>query len=494
MPADPACAQSAGPLGLRLRINGVQAAVVFPLPVDSFNFGVDAPAAMAGRLTRIEVSLVGVGLTNLFAWLGRVVENWPLPRPLRRVLRCYRQQRINRRLRLSQVVADDEVIFDFKYQPALVPRLRKLAAPKGVNLVGWFRGELGIGESVRCMAKACDAAGLAANLIELKLNCLGRNGDTSYAGRLQEANPFPVNIFHLDPPVGQDIDAHHGRAFRADHYNIAYWAWELPEFPDAWVDRHRFFDEIWCPSEFARAAIAAKLPKPVLAMPHAIEFPVPQGDFRPKFRLPARMFLFLFVYDLNSTQERKNPRAVIAAFRKAFPIGGPVGLVVKTHNPDRHSATFAELESDLEGLENTFLICETLPRTAVYELQQACDCFVSLHRAEGFGLNVAEAMFLGKPVITTDWSGTAEFVNVTNGCPVNYRLLTLDRNYGPYPCGQTWADPDVDQAAHWMRSLVDDAAFRESLGKRAAADIRRNFSPKTIGRRYQRRLEAFSLW
>jgi GT2 family glycosyltransferase/glycosyltransferase involved in cell wall biosynthesis len=494
VPVDPACAQSAGRLGLKLRINGVQSVVAYPLPEDNFNLGVDAPAAVAGRPTRIEVTLLGVGLTNFLAWLGRIVENWPLPRPLRRIFRCYRQQRINHRLRISQVVADDEVIFDFKYQPALVPRLRKMAAPQGVNLIGWFRGELGIGESVRCMAKACDAAGLATSLIELKLGCLNRNGDTSYAGRLQEANPFPVNIFHLDPPVAQDIDHHHGRAFRADHYNIAYWAWELPEFPDAWVDRHRFFDEIWCPSEFARASIAAKLPKPVLAMPHAIEFPVPQGDYRPKFRLPARIFLFLFVYDLNSTQERKNPRAAIAAFRKAFPIGGPVGLVVKTHNPDRHSAAFAELESELAGLENTFLICETLPRTAVYELLQACDCFVSLHRAEGFGLSVAEAMFLGKPVITTDWSGTAEFVNVTNGCPVNYRLLTLDRNYGPYLRGQTWADPDIDQAAHWMRSLADDAAFRESLGKRAAADIRRNFSPKTIGRRYQRRLESFSLW
>ena len=493
-PPDPAWPKSVGPLGLRLRINGVQAALFFPLPEGNFNLGVDAPAAVAGRPTRVEVNLVGVGWSNFLAWFGRVVNGWPLPRRFHRWLWIYRQQRLNRRLRLAQVVADDEVVFDFKHQPPLAPRLRKLAAPQGVNLVGWFRGELGIGESVRCMTKACDAVGLATNLVELKLNCLNRNADATYASRLQEANPYPVNIFHLDPPVSQDIDHHHGRAFRADRYNIGYWAWELPEFPDSWVDRHRFFDEIWCPSEFTRAAIAAKLPKPVLAMPHAIDFPVPQGDFRKKFGLPARRFLFLFVYDLNSTQERKNPRAVIAAFRKAFPIGGPVGLVVKTHNPDRHSTAFAELQSELKGLPDTCLICETLPRTAVYELQQACDCFVSLHRAEGFGLTVAEAMFLGKPVITTDWSGTAEFVNVTNGCPVNYRLLTLDRNYGPYARGQTWADPDVDQAAHWMRSLVDDNSFRESLGKRAAADIRRNFSPKTIGRRYQRRLEAFSLW
>jgi GT2 family glycosyltransferase/glycosyltransferase involved in cell wall biosynthesis len=494
LPADPARLESAGPLGLRIRINGVQTAEVFPLPEDFFNFGVDAPAARPDRSTRVEVKLLGVGWTNFFAWLGRVIANWPLPRRWRDAAGAYRGQKLNRRLRISQVVADDEVIFDFKFQPALAPQLRKFRAPAGVNLIGWFRGELGIGESVRCMAKACDAIGLPTALVELKLNCLNENADSTFAARLQTANPYPVNIFHLDPPVAQDIDHHHGPAFRADHYNIAYWAWELPEFPDGWVSKHSYFDEIWCPSEFARAAIAAKLPKPVLTMPHAISFPVPQGDFRPKFGLPDHSFLFLFVYDLNSTQERKNPRAVIAAYRKAFPSGGSVALVIKTHNTDRNSDAFAELQAELAGLPNTHLICETLSRTAVYELLQVCDCFVSLHRAEGFGLSVAEAMFLGKPVIATDWSGTAEFVNAANGCPVNYSLVTLDRTHGPYSQGQTWADPDIDHAADWMQRLVDDSALRERLGAQAAADIRQRFSPEAIGSRYRRRLESFSLW
>ena len=494
LPADPARPAAAGALGLRLRINGVQTIDFFPLPEDNFNLGVDAPAARPDRPTRVELKLVGVGWTNFLAWLGRMVAGWPLPRRWREAVRPYRWQELNRRLRISQVVADDEVIFDFKFQPALVPGLRKLRAPAGVNLVGWFRGELGLGESVRCMAKACDAVGLPAALVELKLNCLNDNADTTYAARLQAANPYPVNIFHLDPPVAQDIDHHHGPAFRANHYNIAYWAWELPEFPDGWVGKHSYFDEIWCPSEFTRAAIAAKLPKPVLTMPHAISFPVPQGDCRPKFGLPDHTFLFLFVYDLNSTQERKNPRAAIAAYRKAFPAGGSVGLVIKTHNADRNTVAFAELQAELAGLPNTHLICETLSRTAVYELQQACDCFVSLHRAEGFGLSVAEAMFLGKPVIATDWSATAEFVNAANGCPVNCRLVTLDRTHGPYSQGQTWADPDIDQAADWMQRLVEDSALRERLGAQAAADIRQRFSPEAIGRRYQRRLEPFSLW
>jgi glycosyltransferase involved in cell wall biosynthesis len=392
------------------------------------------------------------------------------------------------------VVADDELIFDFKNQPALVPKLRRLGRPGGVNVIGWFRSELGIGESARCMAKACDAAGLPAALVELKLNCLNPANDDTFTARLQATNPHPVNIFHLDPPVAQDIDHHHGPAFRRDKYNIAYWAWELPEFPDAWVRQCEFFDEIWCPSDFVRESIAAKVPLPVLAMPHAIDFRVPQGDFRPKFGLPPAQFLFLFVYDLNSTQERKNPRAVIAAFRKAFPGSGPAGLVIKTHNPAINPVAFADLQAQLAGLPNVHLISDTLPRTAVYELQQACDCFTSLHRAEGFGLNVAEAMFLGKPVIATAWSGTAEFVNSTNGCPVNYRLETLEQDHGPYARGQVWADPDIEHAAHWMRRLVEDDALRARIAAQGAADIRRRFAPSVIGRRYVRRLEAFGLW
>ncbi|MFA5058939.1 MAG: glycosyltransferase family 4 protein, partial [Opitutaceae bacterium] len=326
------------------------------------------------------------------------------------------------------------------------------------------------------------------------LHCLNQAADDSFAGRLQPDNPHPVNVFHLDALQSEEIDHHHGPRFRSGKYNIAYWAWELPEFPDGWVSAHRFFDEIWCPSEFTRTAIAAKVPKPVLAMPHAIDFPVPRGNFRAKFGLPERTFLFLFVYDLNSTQARKNPGAVIAAFRKAFAGAGHVGLVIKTHNPDRHAAAFAELRAELSTLPNTRLISDTLSRTAIIELQQACDCFVSLHRAEGFGLNLAEAMFLGKPVIATDWSGTAEFVNAANGFPVNYRLVTLDRDQGPYARGQVWAEADVEQAAHWMRRVVEDDPLRERLGTQAAADIRRHFSPAVIGRRYRQRLDAFTLW
>jgi glycosyltransferase involved in cell wall biosynthesis len=125
-------------------------------------------------------------------------------------------------------------------------------------------------------------------------------------------------------------------------------------------------------------------------------------------------------------------------------------------------------------------------------LEAACNCFVSLHRSEGYGLAVAESMYLGKPVIATNWSATAEYVTADNGCPVRVKLITLDQNHGPYAKGSTWADPDPDHAAEYMRALFDDRGLAAELGARAKDTIEARFSPHVIGARYRRRLECIA--
>jgi len=232
----------------------------------------------------------------------------------------------------------------------------------------------------------------------------------------------------------------------------------------------------------------------VLTMPHAISFARPAGDFRAEFGLPADRFLFLFLYDLNSYSERKNPAAVLEAFRRSGLAGQGAALVIKVQNTAGNPADFEKLRAAAAALPGTTLLTRTLTRTEVYELEMACDCFVSLHRSEGFGLAVAESMYLGKPVISTDWSGTAEFVTAANGCPVRCATVTLDRNHGPYAKGQVWAEPDIDHAAWWMRSLVQDRSLGARLGAAARATIEEQFSPAAIGARYRRRLEAIAGW
>jgi len=487
LPAEASDPTSQGPVGLRATLDTREVFSSSDLKCDAFEFSIPEPGSGGTAAHELRLEVLGVAGGNLLAWLGRLTGL--------DALQPWRAQRRNRRLRLKRVEADGEIVFDFgnRASPWNGAYIRRFLRT-GLNVAGFFRADLGVGESARCMARAADAAGLPAALVNLRLHCKNPQGDLTFASRLQEDNPHPVNVFHLDAPGTRDIDHHHGKAFRAGKYNVGYWAWELPDFPDAWVPYSACVDEIWAPSRFTAEAIARKVPVPVLSMPHAISFERPQGDFRAKFGLPADKVLFLFLYDLNSYSERKNPAGALEAFRRSGLAGKNAALVIKVHNADANPADFARLQAVASGLPGTVLINRTMSRREVYELEQSCDCFVSLHRSEGFGLAIAESMYLGKPVISTDWSGSAEIVNADNGCPVRCSLVTLDRNHGPYAKGQIWADPDLDRAADWMRRLAADDTLRRRLGSAGRATIEAKFSPAAIGALYRQRLETIAIW
>ncbi|HKB58398.1 MAG TPA: glycosyltransferase family 4 protein [Lacunisphaera sp.] len=487
LPPSPADPTSAGEIGLRVALDGRELAARAALATGPFRFDLALPAGDTTSGHTLALQITGVGWSNLLAWLGRIsgAAAW----------QPWRGQARNRRLRIARVEADGEVLFDFSnraapWNAAFTRRFLKL----GLNVTGYFRADLGIGESARCMARAAEAAGLPLALVNFKLPCKNPQSDDTFAAQLQPDNPYPVNVFHIDPPGMRDIDHHHGADFCRGKYNIGYWAWELPDFPDAWIHFADYCHEAWAPSRFAAEAIAQKVPVPVLVMPHAISFARPAGDFRRKFGLPADKYLFLFLYDLNSYSERKNPGAVLEAFRRSGLANSGAALVIKVHNVTGNPADFERLRTAAAELPGTTLITRTLTRTEIYELESACDCFVSLHRSEGFGLAVAESMYLGKPVISTDWSGTAEYVHPGNGCPVRCTLVTLERNHGPYARGQTWAAADIEHAAWWMQELARDPALGRKLGAAARATIEENFSPLVIGTRYRRRLESIAGW
>jgi glycosyltransferase involved in cell wall biosynthesis len=364
-----------------------------------------------------------------------------------------------------------------------------------MNVVGFLTADLGIGESARCMVRAADAAGIPVALVPLKLNCRNRMGDLTFAGRLQETNPHGANIIHLDPPVARDIDHHHGPDFRRNKFNIGYFAWELPDFPDSWTSSFDYFDEIWCPSNFVTEAVSLKAPFSVITMPHAVGFTRSAASremLRSQFRLPPDRFLFLCLFDLNSYTARKNPRAAIEAFRKSGLAGTKASLVIKVHNAEANQEDFAALNEAVRDIAGTVIISHTLSRTDVYALESACDCFVSLHRSEGFGFAVAECMYLGKPVIATGWSATAEYLDCHNGYPVDYSVVKLTENHGPYMKGSSWADPDVDNAAAIMAQVIGDTNEASRKGAAARHTIEQRFSPAVIGARYKRRLEVIS--
>ncbi|MFH1067124.1 MAG: glycosyltransferase family 4 protein [bacterium] len=444
----------------------------------------------------LQFKLTRVGFANFMAWLGKISERWPLPQDVWEKLQKFRLGFFqHRKLRFESISIDDEEAIHFrqrfvKLPPAIISKIWSC----GLNIIGFFSDQTGIGESARCAARAAEAADISTALIQLKVAAMQREVDDSYSARLQENNPHPINVFHLLPIQAREIDSLHGHHVRLEKYNIAYWAWELMKFPEDWSAYHRYFDEIWCPSRFTAEAIARAVPLPVLTMPHAVSFSVPQGNFRAKFGLPEHQYLFLFIYDLNSLQVRKNPQAVMRAFQNAFSNGNEAALAIKVQGAKNNPDDFAKLQEAARQTPNCFILSKTLPRHEVYELEQACDCFVSLHRSEGFGLAVAEAMYLGKPVISTDWSATAEFVNAGNGCPVKYQLAEIEKNVDVYAKGEQWAEADVEHAAHYMKRLVADPSWGKNLGARGAEDVRRMFSPQAVGALYRQRLESMFYW
>jgi glycosyltransferase involved in cell wall biosynthesis len=472
----------------------VPVAKISPTGSQPWEVSFELPPGQASEGTVITFKLHGVAYTNFLAWVGRLTESWPLAEGLQR----FRAQNKNRQLRVQTIHADGELVFNFadRHAPYSATFARKHAR-LGINVVGFLMADLGVGESARCMLRAADAAHIPAAAVPLKLPCKARQGDRTYAAFVQDTNPHAVNIFHLDPPAAHDIDTHHGKNFRRNKYNIGYWAWELPEFPDTWLAAFDHFDEIWCPSEFVRTSIAAKSPVAVTTMPHAISFERPTGTVtyvRGKFKLPLDKYLFLFIYDLNSYSERKNPRAVIAAFRETGLAGRGATLVIKVHGAAGNEADLAALRTSVADLPGVVLLTESFSRSEIYALISACDCFVSLHRSEGYGLALAESMFLGKPVIATDWSATTEFLDSSNGCPVRCKLVALETSHGPYSKGQIWAEPDINHAAEWMQRLFTERAFGHRLGQAARARIEQRFSAAAIGARYRQRLEAIASW
>jgi glycosyltransferase involved in cell wall biosynthesis len=458
--------------------------------------------ALPPRPDKLETFRVGFRLRNVklaeaLAGIAQRLQAVPMPLAFWQRMRDWQYRNVQHRsLRLLSVSIDGDVVVDFREQSAAPgPALKKASRP-GLNIVGHLMSEDSVGHSARGSVQAADAAGLSTCLLDLRIPLITPQTDETLKARLSGELKYPVSLYHIFVREPEDIAQYHGAGWMDGRYNIAYWPWETLDFPEAWVRYARHFNEIWTPSRFANEAIQMRVPVPVLTMPHVVELTVPPGqeNFRKSLGLPDNLFLFLFVFDMNSLVGRKNPAAVVEAFRRVVAKNPATGLVLKTQNGWRNAADLARLQDELAGLPNVTLIDRTMPRHELIALMDCCDAFVSLHHAEGFGLGVAEAMYLGKAVVSTDWSATAEYVTPRNGFPVRYRLVTLEERINVFARGTQWAEPDVEHAASCMAKLAADPALGAALGTQAAQDIRERFSAAAIGRRYAQRLESILFW
>ncbi len=363
------------------------------------------------------------------------------------------------------------------------PRLavpEKLERP-GINLVGYLEAETGMGEAARSLARAFATTGVPTSLHAVDVNVLARRGDATFAGAESDF-PYDVNLFVVNAEQVPSVRDHLGLEVFAGRYNVGFWLWELETFPaDLWYGAFDVLHEVWTPSTFCVDAISAVSPVPVRRVPLAVEPPAEPPYGRAHFGLDDDAFVFLYTFNFLSYFERKNPLGLIDAFRRAFTPDDAAVLVLKTSQSDFAPEALDAIRRRIEGLK-VELIDGYASRAEISALTSASDAYVSLHRSEGFGLTLAEAMVRGKPVIATPYSGNADFFDLNTGYPVRYALVEIERDEGPYRAGARWAEPDLDHAAQLMRALYERRGEPDPVAERGRDAVRRGLSVEAVGR------------
>jgi glycosyltransferase involved in cell wall biosynthesis len=375
--------------------------------------------------------------------------------------------------------------------------------PFGVNVIGHINGVFGVAESSRYLYH-----GLKRQLPTAAIELLKSTTYTYVPHGIPTTRDsgYALNVVVQNADMSHDLRESYPWPEWRIRYNIGYWAYELEKLPSRFLEGALLYDEIWACSEFVAAAIRVTLAEdpvtrsiPVYAMP--VGLPGNDDDVAARKRASddkvrwgwrSDEFVFLVAYDVRSVPERKNPLGAVAAFQRAFAQHDEsVRLVIKSHggSPEQQ----APVTSLVHGWPNIQLIDRSLDDDDLQSLKRSIDCYVSLHRSEGYGLNILEAILASTPVIATLYSGNMDFMrhlpaSYQQNLGVAWKRQTLSRNYGPYPRGNHWSQPDIADAVRAMayaskhRDLIADQAHR------AVDTMRLLFSAHARGKVHARRL------
>jgi glycosyltransferase involved in cell wall biosynthesis len=357
----------------------------------------------------------------------------------------------------------------------------------GVNVLGHFCYPSGLGEAVHFMTRALERAGVQASCRDVPTHL---KSDVLDHGDYLGLERFDCTLINVPPEPNLDgCYPQSGLAPAEGKYRIGIWYCELEPVPANYARHANMLREIWAPTQFIARGLRPVMPIPVIDMLPGVELNEVPLLPRSNFGLAEDRFLFLFVFDMRSVMERKNPLGLIHAFRKAFLPGEPAALVIKVTRGDHDPDSFKQLqraaaEADVKVIDSV------MSRAEAYGLMNLCDCYVSLHRSEGFGLTMAEAMLLGKPVIATAYSGNLDFMTPESSFLIDYQLVPITRRLPNYGKGALWAEPSVAQAAERMRWVYEHPEESQVIGEHALAETSRLLSLEAAGRRMVRRLQA----
>ncbi len=369
----------------------------------------------------------------------------------------------------------------------LPPPAPEAAGPPalGVNVAGFLRTGLGVGEAARLYVTALESAGVPVRT-ETADPRLPKPKRIGFQDR-RPAVEYPFNLVCVNAFELPDFANRIGAAFFEDRVTIGHWAWEASTVPERWDDAFALVDEIWTNSGYVTSVLGSASPVPVVTLPQPV-LPPRVAASAPDLGL-ADAFTFLFTFDFFSTTRRKNPAGLVEAYTRAFGPDDGAQLVIKTFNGDAKPQSLRELLAVVGDRPDVHVIDRFLPAEEKNALLAAADCYVSLHRSEGFGLSLAEAMLLGKPVVATGYSGNLQFMTPANSWLVRYDLTPVGEGSEMYPADAEWADPDLDHAAALLREVREGGDEVRARAERGRRDVEEALSPERTGAAMRARLE-----
>ena len=374
---------------------------------------------------------------------------------------------------------------------------------EGVNLIGYAKHSLGIGEDLRTTYMALNNAKVSTSILNFNPGSCKKRYDNSLRGKINSSAPYNTTLVCLTAEETIRFIRKYGLEFFKGRYVIGYWPWELPKWPSAWLEAIDFVNEIWVSTEFIKDGLDNCTDKPVKVMPLCVDEKdkkiIPQNleqtiNNRSHFGLEIDKTYCIMGFDLNSYIERKNPFGALNCFQRAFPPNNEdssspnVGLIVKTYPNNKLNRKWELFKHLVSTDKRIIIIEENMPKQKVLDLFGCCDVYISLHRSEGFGRCIAESLLLGLDVLATNWSGNADYGEGPLYHPVNYSLQDVKPGDYPYWPFQKWAYPDIDLAVEKLKEIV-----RNRYKNKQKWDYAKKFSAENCGQRYLSRLRELGL-
>lgn len=399
---------------------------------------------------------------------------------------------------------DKDVLLRIRSKLVLRTRLKRLARwlgwhlrqplveqRNGVLLIGYAEGNLGLGQWLRNNIRAMELSGLPFRIYPFARGVETRRIGSFMPDRYDRTHAYDINVIQVAPPQVPDLLQTVDTRLTRSSYNVLATIWELPKAPEAWRPMLDGIHEIWSPNDFVAKAIGGIFSGPIIVIPPTVDIGEGPYPARDTLGMELDRFYFMFCFDYFSSPHRKNPLGVIEAFQAAFPGGSEnVGLIIKSNGEPGEYPEIKDKIRNAAAADGRILnIDQALTRNEVLGLIRASNAYVSLHRAEGFGLGMAEAMSFGRIVIGTNFSGNTDFLTEETGFAIPYTLRSVAPHEYPWAEGQYWAEPDLKAAAAAMKLVSqspDTARNRAAAGQRL---IGKKYAPAVVGPIFKDRIQ-----